>query len=105
MSRLSYRAFLGVLAAGRAIVWFLRLGGLGLYLHARRGCDNRLTHRSAARVVCLGLLIPRTLSLQGAVVNLPVQCGPGKFALWGLGRYAHRQARRGVEVLAPATAL
>ena len=79
MPRLSYRAFLWVFAAGNAIVWFLILYGLGLFLHAHLARDGWLTRQSAARMVCFGLLIPSVLSLQGAIVNLRVQFLLGRF--------------------------
>ncbi len=79
MRQLPYRLFLWVFSISNAIVWFLILSILGVFLHHHFASDGRMSRVLAVRAVCLGLALPMALSLQGAILNLRVQFVEGRF--------------------------
>lgn len=79
MGQLSYRVFLRVFGVSNAVVWFVILYGLGAFLQVRFAEDGRVRRQTAVTIVCLALLLPTVLAVQGAIVNLRVQFLAGRF--------------------------
>jgi hypothetical protein len=80
MRQLPYRAFLWIFSVSNAVVWFGILYGLGYFMQTRFAIDGRVDRRSAVTMVCVALLLPTVLALQGAIVNFRVQFIGGRFA-------------------------
>ena len=79
MRQLPYRAFLWVFSVSNAVVWFGILYGLGYFMQTRFAVDGRVPQQTAVRMLCLAVLLPTVLALQGAIVNFRVQFIAGSF--------------------------
>jgi hypothetical protein len=79
MRQLPYRVFLWVFGVSNAVVWFLILYGLGYFIQTRFAVDGHVSRESATAMLCLALVLPTVLAVQGAIVNLRVQFIGGRF--------------------------